>query len=148
MAYKEMKMIYDQNRPDFFAMAVSHLLDIGFNNVKEITDDQIATIKDQGWATAGFLQELVTTSREIANACKSPVELIQFCAVENVFDTAFYSGKERISWERMSEIATTAIWKIINETDDWRDEIEELDLDKTERDYFEIPECEEDDYEE
>jgi len=86
MSYKEIKTIYDRSRLDFFVMAVGHLLDIGFNNAKEITDEQIATIKDQEWATAGFLQELVTTSREIANACKSPVELIQFCMAENVFD--------------------------------------------------------------
>jgi len=86
MSCKEMKTIYDRNSLDFFVMAVGYLLDNGFNNVKAITDEQITTIKDQEWATAGFLQELVTISREIANACKSPVELIQFCMAENVFD--------------------------------------------------------------
>lgn len=150
MSYKEMKTIYDQNRLDFFAMAVSHLLDIGFNNAKEITDDQIATIKDQGWATAGFLQELVTTSREIANACKSPVELIQFCTAENVFDTEFYApNKHKISDIRMREIAEKAVWGLHENGGDWEEELENagLDLSPEEMDYFGI-DYEEDDYEE
>lgn len=148
MSYKEMKTIYDRNRLDFFCMAVSHLLDIGFNNAKEITDEQIATIKDHGWATAGFLQELVTTSMEIANACKSPVELIQFCMAENVFDAEFYSGKPRIPYERMGEIATNAVWGLHVNGGDWEEELENADLDLTpeEKDYFGI-EYEEDDYE-
>lgn len=144
--YKDLKTIYDRNRLDFFAMAVSHLLDIGFNNAKDITDDQIATIKDQGWATAGFLQELVTTSREIANACKSPVELIQFCMTEEVFDVEFYAPKKRkITDIRMREIAERAVMCLCNE-ETVEDLVNEVDLTPEEIDYFGI-DIEEDEYE-
>ena len=144
--YKDLKTIYDRNRLDFFAMAVSHLLDIGFNNAKDITDDQIATIKDQGWATAGFLQELVTTSREIANACNSPVELIQFCMAEEVFDVEFYAPKKRkISDIRMREIAERAVMCLCNE-ETVEDLVNEVDLTPEEIDYFGI-DYEEEDYE-
>ena len=136
--YKDLKTIYDRNRLDFFAMAVSHLLDIGFNNAKDITDDQIATIKDQGWATAGFLQELVTTSREIANACNSPVELIQFCMAEEVFDVEFYAPKKRkITDIRMREIAERAVMCLCNE-ETVEDLVNEVDLTPEEIDYFGI----------
>ena len=144
--YKDLKTIYDRNKLDFFAMAVSHLLDIGFNNAKDITDDQIATIKDQGWATAGFLQELVTTSREIANACNSPVELIQFCMAEEVFDVEFYAPKKRkISDIRMREIAERAVMCLCNE-ETVEDLVNEVDLTPEEIDYFGI-DYEEEDYE-
>ena len=144
--YKDLKTIYDRNRLDFFVMAVSHLLDIGFNNAKDITDDQIATIKDQGWATAGFLQELVTTSREIANACNSPVELIQFCMAEEVFDVEFYAPKKRkISDIRMREIAERAVMCLCNE-ETVEDLVNEVDLTPEEIDYFGI-DYEEEDYE-
>ena len=144
--YKDLKTIYDRNRLDFFVMAVSHLLDIGFNNAKDITDDQIATIKDQGWATAGFLQELVTTSREIANACNSPVELIQFCMAEEVFDVEFYAPKKRkITDIRMREIAERAVMCLCNE-ETVEDLVNEVDLTPEEIDYFGI-DIEEEDYE-
>lgn len=148
MSYKEMKTIYDRNRLDFFGMAVSHLLDIGFNNAKEITDEQIATIKDQGWATAGFLQELVTTSREIANACNSPVELIQFCMAEEVFDVEFYAPKKRkITDTRMRELAETAI-SYLNDEFMLNEFMEDRGIEFTEEEksYFGIYD-EEDDYE-
>lgn len=144
--YKDLKTIYDRNRLDFFVMAVSHLLDIGFNNAKDITDDQIATIKDQEWATAGFLQELVTTSREIANACNSPVELIQFCMAEEVFDVEFYAPKKRkITDIRMREIAERAVMCLCNE-ETVEDLVNEVDLTPEEIDYFGI-DYEEEDYE-
>ena len=146
MAYKEMKEIYDRNRLDLFVMAVGHLLDIGFNNAKEITDDQIATIKDQGWATAGFLQKLVTISREITNACKSPVELIQFCSAEEVFDTEFYAPN-KISGIRMREIAEKAVSCLCNE-ETIEDFVNETDLTDKEKDYFGVDYEEDDDYDE
>lgn len=138
MAYKDLKTIYDRNRLDFFAMAVSHLLDIGFNKAKEITDEQISTIKDQGWATAGFLQELVTTSREIAEACGSPVELIQFCMAEEIFDVEFYApNKRKIPDIRMREIAERAVMCLCNE-ETVEDLVNEVDLTPEEIDYFGI----------
>ena len=137
MAYKEMEKIYDRTRLEIFVMAVGHLLDVGFNNVKEITDDQIATISDQGWATAGFLQKLVTTSKEIANACETPVELIQFCAAENVFDTEFYANKHKISDMRIREIAEHAVSYIWDE-DMFNYFNDYVDLTPEEKEYFGI----------
>lgn len=137
--YIDLRAVYDRNSKDIFVMAVSHLLDIGFKAAKSITDEQIATIKDQGWATDKFLQNLVKLSREIANACESNVELIQFCVVEDVFDTEFYAGKYRISWERMSEIATRAIDAVVDGNDYWEEDLEDVDFTNEEREYFCLP---------
>ena len=150
MAYAQMKKIYDNTRLDVFAMAIAHLLDIGFKNATKITDEDISQIPDQGWATASFLQELVKKSREIANACDTTTELIQFCTVHDVFDTQYYSNKRPISWERLSEIATQALWGLHENGGDWNEELEwaDIELEDYEREYFGIPESEdEDDYE-
>ncbi len=149
--YKELNKIYDQNQLQFFAMAVTHLLDIGFREAKEIKDEDIAKIEDQGWATAGFLQELVATSKEIALACNSPTELIMFCTVKNIFDIQYYgTEKPRIRFDRMTEIADHAIWALHENGNDWNQELEdaELDLDDDEKEFFGIPVEDYDDEEE
>jgi len=96
--YKNLKAIYDKTRLDMFSMAVAHLLDIGFRSAEEITDDEIAQMKGNGLMTQGFVQDLVRLSREIAKACdNNPVEIIQFCQAEEVFDIRRYANKPTYS---------------------------------------------------
>lgn len=141
--YKDLKAIYDKTNTGIFSMSVSHLLSIGFNAAEKITDKQIASVKEQSWATAEFLQKIVSTAKEIAIACgNNPVELIQFCMVENVFDTEYYcpDKSHTISWDRMCELATNAIWGLVNNGGDWEEEFElaGIDLDDYEVGFFGI----------
>ena len=141
--YKDLKAIYDSERFDVFVMSVSYLMSIGFDAAEKITDKQIASIEEQPWATAEFLQKIVSNAREIAIACgNNPVELIQFCMVENVFDTEYYcpDKSHTISWDRMCELATNAIWAYYNESEYPEDFTNAgIDLDDYEIDFFGIP---------
>jgi len=92
--YNKLKAIYDKTRLDVFSMAVAHLLDIGFRQAEKITDDDIAKMEGNGLMTQSFVQTLVKLSREIAQSCdNNPVELIQFCMTEEVFDIRWYANK-------------------------------------------------------
>ncbi len=140
--YKDLKKIYDGTRMDIFVMAVGHLLDLGFRTAKEITDEQIAKLPGNGLMTEDFVQNLVRTTREIAQACDSNVELIQFCMVENIFDTEFFAPEKRhIPYDRLSEIATQALWALNPNGEPWNEVLEDTDieLEDSEREFFEIP---------
>lgn len=96
--YKNLKAIYSKTRLDMFSMAVAHLLDIGFRSAEKITDNEIAQMEGNGLMTQGFVQDLVRLSREIARACDgNPVELIQFCMAEEVFEIKWYANKPTYS---------------------------------------------------
>lgn len=89
--YKELKKIYDENRLDIFAMAVTHLLDIGFRRAQKITDEEIENMEGNGLMTADFCKALVKLTREIALTCGNDcVAIIQFCQKEKVFDTKYF----------------------------------------------------------
>lgn len=84
---EELKKIYDRNPIALFAMAVSHLLDIGFRTAKDITDEEIEELEGNGLMTKAFVQDLVSLSREIAQNCEHNTTLIQFCEKYEVFDS-------------------------------------------------------------
>lgn len=48
---------------------IGYIIDKGWENVKEITDEQIAKIEGQALMTAEFAQALVKTAREICQSC-------------------------------------------------------------------------------
>ena len=48
---------------------IAYIVDKGWDNVKDITDEQISEIKDQGIMGADFSQALVRTAREICQTC-------------------------------------------------------------------------------
>lgn len=105
--YDKLKAIYNRERLDVFSMAVSHLLDIGFRHAEKITDDEIEQMKGNGLMTQDFVQYLVKLSREIAQNCDNPVEIIQFCQAEEVFDIRYYANKP--SWGDLEEVILDAI---------------------------------------
>lgn len=103
--YKKLKDLYLNNQYNgLFAMAVGHLLTIGFIDAQEITDEQIETVKGNGLMTAAFCQDLIRLTREIALTCENnPVELIQFCMVEDIFDTHWYKIENGLEEEEEDE---------------------------------------------
>lgn len=85
--YADIEKIYNNTRLDVFIMASTHLMDIGWNEAEQITDEDIETkVEGNGLMTKEFCQELVRIARDIAKA-GSPVEFIQLCQVEKLYDT-------------------------------------------------------------
>ena len=93
-AYEKIKEIYDGTRLDIFVMATSHLLDIGWRTAEQITDEELEKVKGNGLMTADFCRELCRIARDIAKA-SNPVEFIQFCRVEKLFDTKGFKPIKR-----------------------------------------------------
>lgn len=93
MSYNKVYEVYRKN-PSTFPMAVAYLTDKGYEFTKQITDEDIAKLEGNGLMTKKFVQELVRTAREITEATdNNAVEIIQFCAAEEIFDTEYYTGK-------------------------------------------------------
>lgn len=93
MSYVNMYKVYRRN-PSIFPIAAGYLVDKGFEFVKQITDKDIEELEGNGLMTEEFVQDLVQTARDITEASdNSSVEIIQFCAAEEIFDTEYYTGK-------------------------------------------------------
>ena len=48
---------------------IGYIIDEGWENVKDITDEEISSFEDQGLMTKEFSQALVRTAREICQTC-------------------------------------------------------------------------------
>lgn len=95
MSYNKVYEVYRKN-PSTFPMAVAYLIDKGYEFTKQITDEDIVKLEGNGLMTKEFVQELVRTAREITKATdNNTVEIIQFCAAEEIFDTEYYTGKSK-----------------------------------------------------
>ena len=57
---------------------IAYIVDKGWNNVKDITDEQIANIESQGLMTKEFVQALVKTAREICQTCNMWEDLMPY----------------------------------------------------------------------
>lgn len=89
--YANMKKLYDRTPTVMWNMAVAHLLDIGFREAIQITDEDIEQLEENGMMTQQFVQDLVRTTRDIAKECgNNVVEVIQFCTIEKCFDMKYY----------------------------------------------------------
>lgn len=93
--YEELRKIYDVTRLDYFVMAITYLMDIGFRNAKEITDKEIEQAEGNGIMTKGFVQDLMKTARQIAKV-SGPVELAQLCQAKSIFTPAEGLSNERL----------------------------------------------------
>jgi len=91
MSYSELKKFYDKTRLDYFMMAITHLMDIGWRNAKKITDEEIEKCEGNGLMTKGFVQWVQRTARDITQIADGPAELIQFCEAQDVFDIQNYA---------------------------------------------------------
>lgn len=144
--YKDLKKLYDKTDMAIFGMAITHLLDIGFRRAAEITDEEISALKENPMMTEKFVKQLVTLTREIAKTA-SPVEVIQFCQAIEMYDITYYVPNRRINYNRMEELATTAI-SYLDDEDMLREFCDDRGIEfyEEEKSYFGIYDWE-DDYE-
>ena len=92
--YGKLNELYQKNRLDLFVMAMSYIIDKGYSTVKEITDDDIATLKGNGLMTEDFCKVLVKLAREICLSADDGTELIQFADAKGLFETYYYTNGE------------------------------------------------------
>ena len=130
--YKELKKIYDRERRDWFSMAITHVVDCGFRQIEEMTEEYIKNAEESKPFTKEGVQCLLRLSKEIVNACDNPTELIQFCQTVDLYDTEFYANK--IRHDKLLNTVRNAIYMLMNDsTEDkdyctYADICEELDL--------------------
>lgn len=92
--YEDIKKIYDSYRLDFFIMAVTQLMCMGWGSAEALTDEEIEEQQGNGLMTQGFVQDLLRLTREIAQT-SSPVQFIQFCQAEKLFDTKGFKTRKK-----------------------------------------------------
>lgn len=105
--YKNLKEIYDERPKDIFSMAMAHIVDKWFNNIKGISDEEINKYEGNLYMTAEFVQELVKLAREIVRTADNPTEIIQFCQAVDLFDRNFYCDKT--DYDKLETITYNAV---------------------------------------
>ena len=130
MSYQGMKKLYDKTRLDYFVMAVTHLMDIGWRNAEKITDEEIEKCEGNGLMTKDFVQWIQRTAREITQIADGPVELIQFCEAQDVFDVQNYA--DMTPRNRLEEMLLNAISYLGNRGNGVEDIMEILEADEEE----------------
>ena len=70
--YKDLKKIYDERSKCLFSMAISYIVDKGYDTIEqiEITEEQIKEIKGNDFMTDDFILDLVKVSKEIVQLHK------------------------------------------------------------------------------
>lgn len=127
MGYDEIKKIYNRERLDIFVMAITHLMNIGWETAEQISDLQIAVTEGNGLMTKEFCQNLNRLTREIALCCQ-PHELVQLCEAEEIFDIQFKPNK--VSRNKLESALVEAInQKLYHENISLEDVAEEFGLD-------------------
>lgn len=110
--YKQIKDLHNKLGSPFFAMVVSHLLQVGINTIKNITNKDIAKLKGNKFFTKEFEQKICVNAKELANIITdNPIALIQYCMAEELFDTNIFVPFEekilgRITWKNKDIIST------------------------------------------
>lgn len=130
MSYSELKKFYDKTRLDYFVMAITHLMDIGWRNAEKITDEEIEKCEGNGLMTKDFVQWIQRTAREITRIADGPVELIQFCEAQDVFDIQNYS--DMTPRNRLEEMLLNAISYLGNRGNGVEDIMEILEANEEE----------------
>ena len=158
--YDNIEKIYKRTNKAYFSMAVCHLMDKGFEAVKEMTDEQIEAIEYKPKHKPGtidlmnedFIKWIWRAAKEIAEACEyQPANLIMFCQAVDLFDTYHFNGKlnknrmeemliERISAEDCSLQLNSGVKTLCKRYDCEAEEFEALGFTVTE-DYYTDEEC-------
>ena len=84
--YEKLKKIKNTTRLDFFVMACTYFFNIGYEQAKKITDEDINAAQSNGLMTKEYVQDLMRCTKEIANTVDNAVELVQFCQAEDIYD--------------------------------------------------------------
>lgn len=110
--YKQIKDLHNKLGPTVFAMVVSHLLQVGINTMKNITNEDIAKLKGSKFLTKELEQKICVNAKELANIiADDPIALIQYCMAKELFDTNTFVPFEekvlgRITWKNKDIIST------------------------------------------
>lgn len=91
--YSDIKKIYDREQFNIFSMAAFHLMDIGWRKAETMTDEEIEAVNGNELMTRDFCKHLCEVAREIAKTVE-PVEFIQFCQVEKLYDTKGFKSRK------------------------------------------------------
>lgn len=145
--YEKIKEIYRQQRLDYFVMACSYFFDIGYAQAKELTEEQINKAEGNGLMTKEFVQYIMRTAKEIAEVSESPIDLVQFCMAEDVFDIRLYANQvpkskleqmieQRLSYDEFDFSKVDDIEKACEKYDCDAEDFEMLGYELTEK-YFE-----------
>jgi len=92
-AYEKLLEMKNNERNDYFVMILSYFFDIGYDQASKITDKDIENAESNGLMAKEFAQKLMTSARQIANITESAIDVVQFCMVEDIFDTESYANK-------------------------------------------------------
>jgi len=103
--YSKLNTIYEKNRLDMFVMAMSYIVDKGYETVKEITDEDIDSFKGNALMTEDFCKALVRLAREICQATENGIELYQFATANDLFEVEYFTNGEKYSVGKLEEIA-------------------------------------------
>ena len=101
-SYTKILEIKNSCRLDYFVMACSYYFDIGYSGAKEITERAIQKAEGNGLMTKECVQWIMKTAKRIAEISEGPIDLVQFCMAEDIFETQYYAGK--LSRGRLEEI--------------------------------------------
>lgn len=113
--YSKLNELFQKNRLDIFVMAMSYIIDKGYETVKAITDDDIATIKGNSLMTEDFCKDLVKLAREICMTAENGIELYQFAMANELFDIEYFTNGEKYSADKLEEIIRLLLQYILFE---------------------------------
>ena len=74
-SYEKIKKIPQNTNSIVMTTALTYLLDIGCKSAMQITDKMIDEVEGNGLMTKEFVQELMRTAREIAQAADTPSDV-------------------------------------------------------------------------
>ena len=127
--FKELDKYCEKLRFDYKAMVFTYIIDTGFREISETTDEDVAEMrkalkeKETGREimTVDFQVDLVNTAREIVRLCENPVELYQYSAIKGIFDLDYYapgelSPREEILYELVRDFSNSADYDEIDES--------------------------------
>ena len=101
--YANLTKIYEKTRLDMFAMALTYIMDKGWSNIKELTDEEIESFEENGLMTKSFVQSLGRLARDICNAVENPTEIFQFCDAVGVYETTYFTNGEHLNRRTLEE---------------------------------------------
>lgn len=127
MSYEKINKVKREQRMEVFAMSVTYLLDKGYDFCKRLTDKDISEAEGNGFMTREFCQCIIRTARDIANAEDSPIEIVQFCSLDDTFELTRYNER----WARY-DLVKILSYLIDNGNVNLEELLNDLDMDEEE----------------
>ncbi|WP_346961318.1 hypothetical protein [Clostridium sp.] len=116
MNYSDTKLRKIENRvgTGMFNMAISYVIDKGYESCKNITDEDILAQEGSGLMTKDFVQELIRTARDIAQNNSVWNDFLPYIRKDIIMGTA--PTKE------------LTLYKSMFSQDEWENILDDLDL--------------------